>query len=208
MKTPAIGFLSAAIVALFVINAYVSYEDASVAGLFDAVGSSPLTRTSAAMSSPALEVLPNCVQATIDLAREHVGSTIWNYYQPHPEVRGRVRSLLGGRLAPKCNIFVHDIFVESDEPFPRIDGVVPRASDWFNTDLHLEGFCIIDDLTDLRPGDIISDGDHIGIFLPLEDGSPGVISVSDIENKVVHNDWGFREDSSEIVVRRRMDDCP
>lgn len=49
------------------------------------------------------------------------------------------------------------------------------------------------------PGDIISNGSHVGIV----SGVRKVISASAIEGKVVENDWGWRKGECENVVIRR-----
>ena len=50
------------------------------------------------------------------------------------------------------------------------------------------------------PGDVISDGDHVGIFDPLPGGVPRTTSAAapmsswaaGLSGAVVNNDWGFR----------------
>lgn len=57
------------------------------------------------------------------------------------------------------------------------------------------------------------EGFSAGVFIGLEDRSPGTISASADEQKVVHNKWGFKEGhlktkNGNVTVRRFAGDTP
>jgi hypothetical protein len=58
-----------------------------------------------------------------------------------------------------------------------------------------------------QPGDVVSDGDHVGLYAPLPGGRPGTISAASAFShdgapfgRVVHNDWGFRPKQEKPVT--------
>lgn len=75
------------------------------------------------------------------------------------------------------------------------------AEQWYNglvPNMKLVGSGI-DGLNKCSPGDIITNGSHIGII----SGPQKTISASSIENKIVENDWGWRnEDIPKIKIFR------
>ena len=72
------------------------------------------------------------------------------------------------------------------------NGVIPVASAWGDPNSQIQGYTPVS-VNDLRPGEIISDGNHVGVVAPYVDGSGlGTISASAHTNTVVQNYWGFR----------------
>ena len=90
----------------------------------------------------------------------------------------------------KCNLFVADAYNKGNNkeiiPTGFWGTTPPRAEDWFDGNVPA-GFSATETP---QVGDVISDGSHMGIV--SEPGKTS-ISASDIEGKVVENDWGFRE---------------
>jgi hypothetical protein len=84
-----------------------------------------------------------------------------------------------------------------------LNGRVPIAMEWADPSFVIDGYEVVrkSDVFSIKPGDVISDGSHVGIYSPLLSGAPGTISASAISQEVVHNDWGFRP-GSVITVRR------
>lgn len=104
-----------------------------------------------------------------------------------------------GMLDPKCNQFVWDALTGAHKQPGRIDGGrIPRAKDWGDPQSQIPGYAPI--TGPLQPGDVVSNGDHVGIYAPLPNGAPGTISAASpfhnggLLGGVVHNDWGFRGD--------------
>lgn len=131
----------------------------------------------------------------------------WNFLDPHPEARGRVRGQngTGGRGALKCNFFVWDaLSAGGDAPGRMSDGRVPSASEWADPNVNIPGYSLVPLAMTPQPGDVVANGGHVGLYAPLPDGSPGTISAASLfnGNGVVHNDWGFRPGSSYPTVRR------
>ena len=127
-----------------------------------------------------------------------------------------------GFATPKCNIFVYDALRASQIAPPLMDGNVPRAQDWADPQ-RVAGYRVVGRNEPLRPGDIISNGDHVGIYTPMRVEGRWVAQTTSAAtlntghgNPVlggpVTNDWGFRdangqplpagERSAGVVVRR------
>ncbi len=114
-----------------------------------------------------------------DYARSYLGNGTWSVYSYNN------RRFRWG--APKCNQFVFDMIIGSGLPNPSVpDGMggtrPPTASEWAGgpipgwTSPH----------TPALPGDIVSDGIHVGI----QSDNGKRISASSIVNRVVENGWG------------------
>ena len=119
----------------------------------------------------------------VETARSNLGSTKWNY-DKHYNWRYRKRDY-------KCNVFTGDMIIQSGLPDPKVDGMIgkryPSASAWADPDVDIPGWS--KPHNNPQPGDVGSDTEHMGI----NTGDGTTISASSIENKVVENDWGFRE---------------
>lgn len=106
--------------------------------------------------------------------------------------------------AHKCNKFVYDMLTKSGAKVPQIGGILggnpPLAGQWFDTDLEIEGFEIVDEP---QPGDVAASKTHVGIV----SGDGKTISASSKTDTVVENEWGFREkEKGKIVFRRPVQD--
>jgi hypothetical protein len=118
-------------------------------------------------------------------------------------VRGTIRGgLLGGRGGNKCNAFVWDVLVAGGDPPGRMPGGrIPVTKDYGDPRIVIPGFHVIPPNSVPKLGDIVSDGHHVGIYVPLPNGKDGTISASTTANEVVHNAWGFRQGQA-VVIRR------
>ena len=94
----------------------------------------------------------------------------------------------GGNINVICLWLMHTTREIIKKLFLLVSGVPPppRAEDWFDGNVPA-GFSATETP---QVGDVISNGSHMGIV--SEPGKTS-ISASDIEGKVVENDWGFRE---------------
>ncbi|WP_428240549.1 RHS repeat-associated core domain-containing protein [Gynuella sp.] len=138
----------------------------------------------------------------------------YNYFEdrreswdPHSEARGRLRGSngTGGRGALKCNFFVWDALNAGGNPPGRMpDGRVPSADEWADPNINIPGYTIVSGFMLPQPGDVVASGGHVGVYVPLDDGSPGTISAAPLfyGSGLVHNDWGFRPGSPNPTIRR------
>lgn len=146
-------------------------------------------------------------------AEAHVGHGGYGkWFSTAPDARGphdNVLAVVGwqGLGDPKCNQFVWDALTNSGFPPGRIDGGrIPLAKDWGDPKSQIPGYAPVDG--PMQPGDVISNGDHVGIYAPLPNGHPGTISAASpfhnggVLGGVVHNDWGFRGDEGKIIAWR------
>lgn len=74
-------------------------------------------------------------------------------------------TFLNGAGAPKCNIFVYDALRSSGIEPPLLRGQVPRARDWADP-AKVSGYRVVAPDEPLVQGDIITDGDHMGVYTP------------------------------------------
>gem|GEM_PF-4424409 len=135
------------------------------------------------------------------------------------DARGPANNLLskdfrGRLLDPKCNQFVWDALQAGGAPAGRVDGGrIPVAKDWGNSSSKIAGYTPI--AGPPRPGDVVSNGHHVGIFAPLKNGSPGTVSAATPDSpngglvgRVVHNTWGFRGDEGPMTIWRKTGPAP
>jgi hypothetical protein len=157
------------------------------------------------------------IQATsrdpiVNLAQREVGTGSYDRLDPAPDARGGLR--LGGRFDPKCNQFVYDMLARAGaSPGRMADGRIPSASEWGDGRTPLKNFTPVTGPP--REGDVISNGEHVGIAVRLGDGRMGTISAASptplgghdggVLGKVVQNRWGFRGDEGPMTVWRRSD---
>ena len=149
-------------------------------------------------------------QKTYENAKDNVDSKDWN--------------LLGtwnghGWRQNKCNLFVYDMLLKAGADVPLIDrngsGIwdtihdklfgawsasPPLAREWGDAGFGIKGFRILGPGEVLQPGDVGSDGSHVGIY----GGDNKTISASLRAlppGKVVRNDWGFRKGQKPVWRR-------
>jgi len=134
-------------------------------------------------------------------AVSNIDNSNYSILAPNSEARGKHIRYLWGRLSEKCNKFVWDATVYGGKPPGRMhDGRIPSASEWGNPKSKIAGYIPLPSGAPIVPGDIVGDGRHVGIYVPLSDGSPGTVSAgfpftskaAGVLGHVVHNDWGFR----------------
>jgi hypothetical protein len=144
-------------------------------------------------------------------AESHVGGAGYRRYNSAPDARGQVQDHLPPSMrgvgSPKCNQFVWDALTAGGVQPGRMEkGRIPVADDWGDPKSKIAGFAVVDGPP--QPGDVVSDGHHVGIYSPLPDGRPGTVSAASpftddggMTGAVVHNDWGFRNGQTRTVWR-------
>jgi RHS repeat-associated protein len=133
-----------------------------------------------------------------------VGSTNYQWWDPHPEIGGRSGKYFGGRFSPKCTAFVYDaLSFAGCAPGRNANGVIPLSSAWDNPNSNISGYSVIPADSSPQIGDIVADDGHVGIFYPLPDGNPGTISAASSPQRVIHNNWGFRPGNSPTIWRHQ-----
>lgn len=145
-------------------------------------------------------------------AEARVGRGGYGRLDPAPDARGQIDNLLPrdkrGRIDPKCNQFVWDALQAGGVPAGRLDGGrIPVAKEWGDPSSKIAGYSPV--VGQPRPGDVVSNGHHVGIYSPLPDGRPGTVSASSPfthdggwDGGVTHNDWGFRGDEGPMTFWR------
>lgn len=157
--------------------------------------------------------------AVVAVAKEQIGKTDWSVWSTR-EGNNKMIGLIG---QPKCNIFVAEMLGRGNFHVPLVaahqgisyylaawgetaekvrNGLRPSTcSEWYSGTVPATT-CIGSGLAAFPkcwPGDIITDGEHIGII----SGVRKVISASAVEGRVVENDWGWRqEQASKIKIYR------
>ena len=143
-------------------------------------------------------------------AKANIGDDSWSVDKSREAKRnGNVFFKKG---EPKCNLFVYEVIKASGydigtpnhlnplgHPILFVRNQLDRppcAKDWF--DKKVPGMTYIGQGNDgrrkCREGDIITDGNHMGIV--TRDNN--TISASYTEKKIVKNDWGFRGENVRI----------
>lgn len=155
---------------------------------------------------------------TVNWAQSHVGKGGYGLPDTARDARGIFQNILlpglRGIRDPKCNQFVYDALTAGGAPPGRLDGGrIPVAKDWGDSRSVIAGYRPTTDAA--QPGDVVSNGHHVGIYAPLADGGPGTISAATPDSpdaaylgSVVHNDWGFRPGQSVTVWRRAPTPSP
>lgn len=143
-------------------------------------------------------------QKIVEQAKQYIGSTDWT--------KGKKRTSFDGEVTfkekePKCNLFVYEVLKQAgiDTGLPNKYGRLfiqkrpYRCKQWYAEEVPNFKFMGKgkEALKQSKPGDIITQGKHIGII----SGFKKTISASSRsnENKVVENDFGWREDEQDIV---------
>ncbi|MFO0475920.1 MAG: RHS repeat-associated core domain-containing protein [Alphaproteobacteria bacterium] len=154
-------------------------------------------------------------------AKKRIGSTDYQYRDPHPKVLGGRGAIFGGRWTPKCNVFVADALEKGGDPVLSVNGEkrAPVAREWGDPTSRIEGYRPLTPGEELKPGDVVSDGTHVGLYAPQDDGADATISAPTLMpqvegpsgDAVTQNDWGFREenqDRKKVTVWRCVCDDP
>ena len=169
------------------------------------------------------EHIPDMNKKILEQAKSFIGSRDWSYFRSKTNFDGKAKLV---NLEYKCNQFVHDVLHESginlDLPNKRgwkgAIGFAPKARpyicrQWYNEQVP-NFICIgkgVDALNKSLPGDIITNGKHMGII----SGKGKTISANSSlnpfnENKniVIENDFGWREEEKNVVkiFRYNLDD--
>jgi hypothetical protein len=155
-----------------------------------------------------------------DWAVDRVGGGEYHRWTDNaPDAQGPLDSRLPrwarGYGDPKCNQFVWDALVASGVTPGRMErsagrgGRIPLARDWGNSMSKIDGYAPV--TGQARPGDVVSDGHHAGIYATLPDGRPGTVSAASpfsgevgLNGGVVHNDWGFRRRGPPVTIWRSV----
>ena len=154
--------------------------------------------------------IPRSTNPTARWAEGQVGGDGYGRFDRSDEALGRTGKYARGIGSPKCNIFVWDALTAGGAQPARLDGGrIPVAKEWGNPKVQIGGYAVVTGPP--RPGDVISNGHHVGIYSPLANGKPGTVSAASpaalggsggVDGGVVHNNWGFRGDEGPITVRR------
>lgn len=143
----------------------------------------------------------------VNAAKKHIGSSSWSVLVRKDSADGKVCFNPG---EPKCNLFVYEMLVEGGVPqsLPNQSGRLGRlfndktarpftASQWYAGEVP-DMQCVgtgISALDKSWPGDIVTNGSHVGII----SGPQKTISASAIENVIVENAWGWRPEERDKV---------
>ena len=151
-------------------------------------------------------------QAASDAAHRAIGTAGYSFADPSSESRGTIRSRIGGRFSYKCNKFVWDMLRAGGDPPGRMaDGRIPAASEWGDPKVHIAGYVVMPPGTPTMNGDVVSDGEHVGIVDSSAACSQCTTSAAapfahtGPLGGVVNNNWGFRP-GQQVVIRRSVKD--
>ena len=137
----------------------------------------------------------------VNFAIKHVGDGAFSSYGlggTNSEAGGWRGQNLQGWSDPKCNIFVFDAYASAGAAPELANGTMPLAANWYNTSTPISAsnggsFEVVAtgdlskiDLHQLQPGDIVSNGSHVGIYAPIVYTS-GENSVPGFSNREVVN---------------------
>ena len=95
----------------------------------------------------------------------------------------------------KCNLWVADTLSRVGFLRPRVHGMgrIPTAAEWEDPETNIPGYPVVDEP---QPGDVAAEDGHVGIVSEAPDAESGergaTVSHSDLQGRVVENDWGFR----------------
>ena len=139
-------------------------------------------------------------KSAVAWAVSEVGHPGYGYFDTSSEARGRSVWLTQGTAAFKCNKFVWDALQAGGDPAGRMsDGRIPSASEWGNPATNIPGYVSMPLGSQLLPGDVVGNGEHVALYAPASDGTPLTASAAapftggtGLNGGVVNNDWGFR----------------
>lgn len=166
----------------------------------------PITSASLVGSTP-----EEISKKAADWAQSQTGNTDYQWIDSSDKIGGRLRPSLpwglGGKAAPKCNIFVGDAFAKAGIHInnPQANGAAyPGTEEWASGKAKVPGFRVLGPKERLQAGDVMTNGHHVGIYVPGPNGEDMTVSaaVPGKGDAVVHNRWGFRGDEGSMTVRR------
>lgn len=153
--------------------------------------------------------VPEINKTILDNARGFIDSKAWSQWRNKTTFDGKAKFIFG---ETKCNEFVYDILQKSgidlglpNKPGRKAKYLVEQqqrpftCKQWYNEEVP-NFICIgkgVEALEKSLPGDIITDGKHMGII-----SGPNLTINANSKfwvNKVVENDWGWREDQKNDV---------
>ena len=139
----------------------------------------------------------------VNCAKSHIGSGDWGVFCVRKSDDGKVQFNFG---EPKCNLFVYEMLIAGGvgQELPNkagfLGGIFNQLKDrpytakqWHNGEvpkMKLVGSGV-DGLNKCWPGDIVTDGSHVGII----SGPQKTISASAKTNTIVENNWGWRKEN-------------
>ena len=136
-------------------------------------------------------------------AKAKVGETAWAY-EVERQAKNNPKVYVTGNEW-KCNLFVYEMILDSgyDIGTPNTAGLKhlflffqgknkrpPCCKDWYN--VKVPGFKLIGEGEE-EPGDIVTDGKHIGIIAGNEQ------TISATYDEIVENDWGYRKNQKKTL---------
>jgi len=144
-------------------------------------------------------------------AKTQIGSRDWSPLTLRTSADGKTTFYIG---EPKCNLFVYEMLVAAgiSQDLPNGAGRIKNfllnlfndsterpyvCEQWYDgkvPNMKLVGKGI-EGLNKSWPGDLVTDGHHIGII----SGPQKTISASSDECKIVENNWGWGKDRRNIV---------
>ena len=146
------------------------------------------------------DVIPEMNKKILENAKKFIGSQNWIEGVERISFDNKVKLLDG---EPKCSLFVYEMLEMSGihMDLPNTYGRIHKTPDypqrpyvckqWYKEEVK-NFICIgkgVKALNQCLPGDIITNGKHIGII----SGPNQTISAAYIQNKVVENDFGWRK---------------
>ena len=160
-----------------------------------------------------VRVEPHVDEEIINFARENIGSDLWDIDKRRISYDGKVMFDKG---EPKSELFVYEMLEKAGirQTLPNrtewkkiIDigyNVFKRnrpytARQWYNgevTEMRMRLLGSGDDgLQNILPGDIITDGIHMGIL----SGPSKTINIDDDGHRIVENNWGWRPENVQNI---------
>jgi hypothetical protein len=143
----------------------------------------------------------------VTIARNYVDSRDWSVTSDKSSIMPHY-----GRGTYKCNLFVWEVMREADINIPlfqrKKNGEVinypPTSSQWADPCTVIPNWVIVNSPL---PGDIATDGEHMGVVSVVSDKEKKTISAATAGlggwwGLVVENNWGFRDNNDHMIFRR------
>jgi hypothetical protein len=161
-------------------------------GLARPAGDKPTTSATLVGSTP-----EGISKRAADWAKSQTGNRDYQVIDKSDKIGGNLRPLLpwglGGVSAPKCNIFVGDAFakagIQIDNPVAN-GAAYPGTKEWADGKVQIPGFRVLGPREKPQAGDVMTNGHHVGIYVPGPKGDNMTVSaaIPFKGNAVVHND--------------------